>query len=248
MICVFFFLLLLLIEGRRNSTQLRLTPKSNKYSEFNAVFFLPKCPLNVNMHALLWLKRPRVGRVCWHVFHCLTQKKKNKTNHRPSYCPTLQDGLMWEFRLKCTWAGVVTRVPSLEDLTVEQRQLASFAVSIYSRWQFYPVLDLILSLPSFVMMRFIRSPSESFALTLLVFIPGVFCVYISVEQCAVFIFCLTFFFGGGRQFEINRNSTETRLWLSEWLQLQWECSGTVRDEEQGTDRFDLIWGLIPENI
>lgn len=39
MICVFFFLLLLLIEGRKNSTQLRLTPKSNKYSEFNAVFF-----------------------------------------------------------------------------------------------------------------------------------------------------------------------------------------------------------------
>lgn len=186
--------------------------------------------------------------MCWHVFRCLTQKEK-KTNHRPSYCPTLQDGLMWEFRLKCTWAGVVTRVPSLEDLTVEQRQLASFAVSIYSRWQFYPVLDLILSLPSFVMTRFIRSPSESFALTLLVFIPGVFFVFIYLLNSVQYLFSVWLFFGGGGgQFEINWNSTETRFWLSEWLQLQWECSGTVRDEEQRTDRFDLIWGLIPENI
>lgn len=171
----------------------------------------------------------------WH------KRKKNKTNHRPSYCPTLQDGLMWEFRLKCTWAGVVTRVPSLEDSTVEQRQLASFAVSMYSRWQFYPVLDLILSLPSFVMTRFSRKSVGVVCTYLACFYPRCFFVFIYLLNSVQYLFSvwLFFFWGGGGQFEINWNSTETRLWLSEWLQLQWECSGTVKDEEQGTDSFDL---------
>lgn len=156
-------------------------------------------------------------------------KEKKLTNHRPSYCPTLQDGLMWEFRLKCTWAGVVTRVPSLEDLTVEQRQLASFAVSIYSRWQFYPVLDLILSLPSFVMTRCSRSPSESFALTLLVFIPGVFlCLYICWTVCSIYFLSDFFFLGGGavwNKLKFHRNTFVVVRVASVAVRMQWNCEG-----------------------
>lgn len=136
-----------------------------------------------------------------YVLACLSlfdTKEKKKPNHRPSYCPTLQDGLMWEFRLKCTWAG------SSDKASVPWRlDSGTTSAGIVCSVHLLPVIVLPSAWPHFVVAvfcddAFYPQSVRVVSTYLACFYPRCFfCVYISVEQCAVFIFCLTFFLGGG---------------------------------------------------
>lgn len=127
-------------------------------------------------------ERPQRGSC---VLACLSQFDTNQITDPV----TVQDGLIVGIRIKVHLRGVVGRVLISETPTVAPRQPASFAVSIT------PQLQFCLCLNSFVLQSSWFCVSPEFLRVVCTY-PACFsygvCVYISVDECAIFIFCLLF--------------------------------------------------------
>lgn len=130
-------------------------------------------------------ERPQRGSC---VLACLSQFDTNQITDPV----TVQDGLIVGIRIKVHLRGVVGRVLIPETLDCSATS-ASIVCSVH-----YSPVTVCLCLTSFVLQSLWFCVLPEFLRVVCTY-PACFyysvCVYISVDKCAVFIFCLVFFFG-----------------------------------------------------